>query len=139
MSSDYEVCLMTEADIPGAIDTIQQAFADDPYNKWIYNDRSKVSTLVPLPLPLPLQLLKPSHSFDPYPNIEQSSTSLAIDTHLPCAVAGVYLMGSSMSAAPAQHPKSSAPQCGCHQRPPPSLRAGVSGSPAGGYGSHRCV
>jgi hypothetical protein len=42
MSSDYEVTLMTEADIPGAIDAIQQAFADDPYSKWIYNDRSKV-------------------------------------------------------------------------------------------------
>lgn len=33
---------LTEEDIPGAIDTIQQAFADDPYNRWIYNDRSKV-------------------------------------------------------------------------------------------------
>lgn len=36
---------MTEADVDGAIDTIQQAFAEDPYNKWIYPDRSKV----PLP------------------------------------------------------------------------------------------
>jgi hypothetical protein len=34
---------MTEADIDGAIDTIQQAFAEDPYNRWIYPDRSKVS------------------------------------------------------------------------------------------------
>lgn len=33
---------MTEADIDGAIDTIQQAFADDPYNNWVYPDRSKV-------------------------------------------------------------------------------------------------
>lgn len=33
---------MTEADIDGAIDSIQQAFADDPYNQWIYPDRSKV-------------------------------------------------------------------------------------------------
>lgn len=38
-----EVKRMTEADIDGAIDTIQQAFADDPYNRWIYNDRSKVA------------------------------------------------------------------------------------------------
>jgi hypothetical protein len=37
-----QVTLMTEPDIDGAIDTIQQAFAEDPYNKWIYNDRSKV-------------------------------------------------------------------------------------------------
>jgi hypothetical protein len=37
-----QVTRMTEADIDGAIDTIQQAFADDPYNKWIYPDRSKV-------------------------------------------------------------------------------------------------
>ncbi len=26
---------MTEEDIPGAIDAIQQAFAEDPYNQWI--------------------------------------------------------------------------------------------------------
>lgn len=38
-----EVTRMTEADIDGAIDTIQQAFADDPYNKWVYPDRSKFS------------------------------------------------------------------------------------------------
>lgn len=37
-----EVTRMTEADIDGAIDTIQQAFADDPYNLWVYPDRSKV-------------------------------------------------------------------------------------------------
>jgi hypothetical protein len=37
-----QVSRMTEADIDGAIDTIQQAFAEDPYNKWIYPDRSKV-------------------------------------------------------------------------------------------------
>jgi hypothetical protein len=37
-----QVTRMTEADIDGAIDTIQQAFAEDPYNKWIYPDRSKV-------------------------------------------------------------------------------------------------
>jgi hypothetical protein len=40
-----QVSLMTPADIDGAIDTIQQAFAEDPYNKWIYNDRSKVRPL----------------------------------------------------------------------------------------------
>ncbi|KAF2734102.1 acyl-CoA N-acyltransferase [Polyplosphaeria fusca] len=38
-----EVTRMTEADIDGAIDTIQQAFAEDPYNRWIYPDRSKIS------------------------------------------------------------------------------------------------
>ena len=38
-----KISRMTETDIDGAIDTIQQAFADDPYNKWIYPDRSKVS------------------------------------------------------------------------------------------------
>lgn len=39
-----EVTRMAEADIDGAIDTIQQAFADDPYNNWIYPDNSKVRT-----------------------------------------------------------------------------------------------
>jgi GNAT superfamily N-acetyltransferase len=41
---------MTEADIDGAIDTIQQAFAQDPYNLWIYPDRSKVWYPTPFPL-----------------------------------------------------------------------------------------
>jgi hypothetical protein len=40
-----EVTRMTEADIDGAIDTIQQAFADDPYNNWVYPDRSKVHSV----------------------------------------------------------------------------------------------
>ncbi|KAF2004312.1 acyl-CoA N-acyltransferase, partial [Amniculicola lignicola CBS 123094] len=38
-----QVSRMTEADIDGAIDTIQQAFANDPYNQWVYPDRSKIS------------------------------------------------------------------------------------------------
>ncbi|KAI9718376.1 MAG: hypothetical protein M1812_004097 [Candelaria pacifica] len=38
-----EITRLTEGDIPGAIDTIQQAFADDPYKRWIFNDRSKFS------------------------------------------------------------------------------------------------
>ena len=38
-----EVTRLTEADIQGAITTIQLAFADDPYNLWVYDDRSKVT------------------------------------------------------------------------------------------------
>ncbi|MCJ1257905.1 hypothetical protein MMC24_005733 [Lignoscripta atroalba] len=38
-----EISQLVEADIPGAIDCIQLAFADDPYNRWIYNDRSAFS------------------------------------------------------------------------------------------------
>ena len=37
-----EVVPLTEADIPGAIQVIQQAFADDPYFKWVF-DESTVS------------------------------------------------------------------------------------------------
>ena len=37
--SELVVHLMREEDIDGAIDTIQQAFADDPYNNWIYPSR----------------------------------------------------------------------------------------------------
>ncbi|KAL5347855.1 hypothetical protein ACLOAV_007265 [Pseudogymnoascus australis] len=33
---------MREEDIDGGIRTIQEAFANDPYNLWIYNDRSKI-------------------------------------------------------------------------------------------------
>ncbi|RHZ64258.1 GNAT family N-acetyltransferase [Aspergillus thermomutatus] len=32
-----EVVNLTEADIPAAIEVIQQAFADDPYFKWVFN------------------------------------------------------------------------------------------------------
>ncbi|OQE17114.1 hypothetical protein PENFLA_c025G07793 [Penicillium flavigenum] len=35
-----EVVPLTEADIPGAIEVIQRAFADDPYFKWVF-DSSK--------------------------------------------------------------------------------------------------
>ena len=48
-----EVTLMREADINGAIDTIQQAFADDPYNNWVFNDRSKVHDSTTLAPPTP--------------------------------------------------------------------------------------
>ena len=37
------ISLLTEGDIPGAIDCIQCAFANDPYNRWVFSDRSKVS------------------------------------------------------------------------------------------------
>jgi hypothetical protein len=40
-----QVTPLTEPDIQGAITTIQLAFADDPYNRWIYDDRSKVNHL----------------------------------------------------------------------------------------------
>jgi hypothetical protein len=39
-----EVSRLTEADIQGAITCIQLAFAEDPYNLWVYNDRSKVGS-----------------------------------------------------------------------------------------------
>lgn len=32
-----EVLPLTEADIPGVIHVIQQAFADDPYFKWVFD------------------------------------------------------------------------------------------------------
>lgn len=34
---------ITEQDIPGAIKCIQQAFAEDPYNRWVFNDRNSFS------------------------------------------------------------------------------------------------
>lgn len=36
-----KVTRMTPADIDGAIITIQQAFADDPYSNWVF-DKSQV-------------------------------------------------------------------------------------------------
>lgn len=38
---------LTEADIPGAVTAIQKAFANDPYNLWVFNDRDKVSRISP--------------------------------------------------------------------------------------------
>jgi hypothetical protein len=38
-----QVDRMKAEDIDGAIDTIQQAFADDPYNNWIYPDKNQVA------------------------------------------------------------------------------------------------
>jgi hypothetical protein len=40
-----EVVDLTEADIPGAVQVIQQAFADDPYYKWVF-DASTVSSQI---------------------------------------------------------------------------------------------
>ncbi|KAJ5097286.1 hypothetical protein N7456_008007 [Penicillium angulare] len=34
---EIEVLPLTEADIPGAVAVIQQAFADDPYFKWVFD------------------------------------------------------------------------------------------------------
>lgn len=36
---------LSETDIQGAITTIQLAFVEDPYNLWVYDDRSKVDYL----------------------------------------------------------------------------------------------
>ncbi|TLD29728.1 acetyltransferas-like protein [Venturia nashicola] len=40
---DLQVSPMQEEDIDGAIATVQQAFAEDPYNRWIYNVRENFS------------------------------------------------------------------------------------------------
>jgi hypothetical protein len=39
-----KVSTIQEADIVGAIDCIQQAFAEDPYAKWVFDDSVKVRT-----------------------------------------------------------------------------------------------
>jgi len=41
-----EIVPLTEADIPGAVECIQQAFANDPYFLWVFNDPSKVCIYV---------------------------------------------------------------------------------------------
>jgi GNAT superfamily N-acetyltransferase len=38
-----EVTPLSEADIPGAIACIQNAFSEDPYNNWVFNDRKNFS------------------------------------------------------------------------------------------------
>jgi hypothetical protein len=44
-----EVVDLTEADIPGVIQVIQQAFADDPYFKWVFDELSVCMTSTFLP------------------------------------------------------------------------------------------
>jgi hypothetical protein len=44
-----EVHPLTTAEIPGAIEVIQQAFADDPYFQWVF-DKEKVCILCCPPL-----------------------------------------------------------------------------------------
>jgi hypothetical protein len=41
-----QVTRLTEGDIDGVVTCIQQAFAEDPYNLWVYNDRSKVGAFL---------------------------------------------------------------------------------------------
>ncbi|GAB7339198.1 hypothetical protein MBLNU457_5858t1 [Dothideomycetes sp. NU457] len=40
-----KVSPLTEADIPGAVTCIQQAFSKDPYNHWVFSDRENFSKL----------------------------------------------------------------------------------------------
>ncbi|PMD58972.1 acyl-CoA N-acyltransferase [Hyaloscypha bicolor E] len=42
-TSTISISPLREEDIPGAVDAIQEAFAEDPYNLWVYNDRSKLN------------------------------------------------------------------------------------------------
>ncbi|KAK0113214.1 hypothetical protein ONS95_014909 [Cadophora gregata] len=40
-----QISRLSEADISGAVTAIQQAFADDPYNLWVYSDRPKLNLI----------------------------------------------------------------------------------------------
>lgn len=55
-----EITRMTEADIDGAIDCIQKAFAKDPYNLWVFDDRSKVKKSFSFSRPSPVPDMFPS-------------------------------------------------------------------------------
>lgn len=52
-----EISRLTEKDIPGAISAIQEAFEEDPYNRWVYDDREKVRDS-----PFPLMIMSTQHS-----------------------------------------------------------------------------
>ncbi|KAM3083667.1 hypothetical protein ACMFMG_002216 [Clarireedia jacksonii] len=42
---DIIISRITESDIPGAVNVIQEAFKEDPYNLWVFNDRSKLNLI----------------------------------------------------------------------------------------------
>lgn len=44
----FTISKLTEDDIPGAISAIQEAFKEDPYNLWIYNNQTRVRFSLPL-------------------------------------------------------------------------------------------
>lgn len=56
-----EVVPLSEADIPGAIEVIQQAFADDPYFQWVF-DSPNVSYLRNPPRTRPMDSPRPCTS-----------------------------------------------------------------------------
>lgn len=51
MAEAMEVVPLTESDIPNTIEIIQQAFADDPYFKWAFDQ----ATVCMPPAPNPAQ------------------------------------------------------------------------------------
>lgn len=42
-----EIVPLALADIPGAVECVQQAFSDDPYFRWAFDDPSKVRDIFP--------------------------------------------------------------------------------------------
>ncbi|WAO95585.1 N-acetyltransferase domain-containing protein [Fusarium falciforme] len=67
---------LTEADIPGAVKAVQQAFAGDPYNVWVY-DHTKVGSARPGPNVLP-QVTLLTYFLSVQFNPERNSVSLGI-------------------------------------------------------------
>jgi len=60
--STIKITPLKEQDIQGGITTIQEAFANDPYNLWVYDDRSKVkipSRIIYFTLSYPLGTANP--------------------------------------------------------------------------------
>lgn len=41
-----EIVPLAKSDIPGAVDCVQKAFADDPYFQWVFNDPAQVRSLL---------------------------------------------------------------------------------------------
>lgn len=42
-----EIVPLAKSDIPGAVDCVQKAFADDPYFHWVFNDPAQVRSPFP--------------------------------------------------------------------------------------------
>jgi hypothetical protein len=110
-----QVTALTEPDIQGAITTIQLAFANDPYNRWVYDDRSKVNPLT-LYNSLIDSFLSTTHAFPEafFENLTyHRSTSHVIASLLAFAVDGASGMRFSMSPKRPEVTTSWESQCGC--------------------------
>lgn len=131
---------ITHDDIPGAARCIQEAFADDPYNNWVF-DKSKVCRQVSIGL-LSVDCVHKARQLGLMFTIDLPSSLIrsVILGRSPCAASGESTMRSSTSPKtrlPRHLTKSLALPCGRHQGQRPAHPIGPPRSTRGPFGFAR--